>query len=193
MYSVFRYIFFALVCLGGVFYSRKKKFRHSATVALLLSCVLLCGLFNMWPVENAFFSFQSPNDVFSYMHREGPSLLIEGRKSALVVAKDETESIIYEIVPKTKSGWKLPTITSSKEIVRRFYGATHVQIYSCSNEDYYVFVIANDINTIRDNKGSKFQCEKRMVGGRSITSGYAYVDDLTEYCLMLDGNEVKIL
>ena len=193
MYRIIRYTIFILACLGAAIFRRKERLSASSTVALFFGCVLLSGLFSLLPIENVFFSFQSPDDVFSYMHREEPSFTIEGRESVLVVAKDERDSVVYEIIPKGKNGWVIPSITSRKRLVRGFFGSTHVQIYKCVNEDYYVLVLANGVNSIGDNRGSEFYCERHQVGGRSVTAAYTCVNNISEYSLFLDEEEVKIV
>ena len=56
-----------------------------------------------------------------------------------------------------------------------------------------MFVSDHNVSEISDNKGSAFYCEtNQLLGGLVDFYAYAYVEDITDYEIILDGERIEI-
>lgn len=193
MYILLRSALFLALLVMYISLRRKLNINRAHSFFLLILLLIVFGFISELPIENVFYSFKSPKEAFSYKYSQTVADVVEGTNSAMVLSKNDGEVEKYEILSKSKDGWKLSNKLSVRRIIRQFYGMTYVEIYQCGKSDYYLFVYAYDTSTISDNKGSNFKSSSHMAGQTVVTSAYAYVNNLSDYCLFLDGTRVDII
>lgn len=200
MFIIFRFLIavlivalFAVPCY--VFCLKKQAGKKSWFFILVagMAVVLLTVLFFL-PFENIFYSFQSPEDVFSYKY-PGTSdiqLVIEGQESALVIGDKERETLM-SYVRKEDDNWKLDVGVAHKEIATEMIENGLVLVYQYrDSHDYYIEIIDMEgtIASISDNLHSQFVSYK---GNEFISYYYAAVTDFDEnYSLTINDTKISL-
>ena len=192
MYKIIRCVVIISVVLLPLVFRKQIRTNKKMLFLLLLGGSLTCYLLFVNPIENLFYSFDSPEKVFSYRYNVDALQTIEGSKSALVFSKNKEGTLLYEIVPKSDNGWKLPNVENKRVVLKDFYNMTHILIYECNSVDYYILVDAYGVSDIADNKGSFFYSESHTANDKPVTSGFAYLQDIIDYTLLLDGETVEL-
>lgn len=192
MYKIIRVIIFAIFLAIFLYIKRRKILSAKFKFVYLGLCIGLLYLISAYPIENAFYTFKTPEAAYKYLYSETELKKLEGGNSTLLIPTGEKENCPRDILPKTHDGWKLSTIKESWPILDEFFGQTLVKIEKC-NGDYYVFISGENIGTVSDNKSSSFQYEKiPILKGTVDVFTYAYVEDITDYALIIDGKTIQI-
>lgn len=169
---------------------RKKRFAYifSAVVAVALICVLA-----LFPFENAFITFKTPEESFKYVYIE-PSvkLTVYGENSCLVIG-DKSGVNKFLIIPKSEKGWSVDVGSNTKIIEQKIFGSVVICVYKHRNTgDCYISVF--DANgrelQLSDGCNSKFIASRKLNDalGKTCYNYYAYVSIYDEnYQLMING------
>ena len=181
----------------------KKKFIY---IIIIIGFFLSSGTVTVFPIENVFYSFDSPQAVFKYYVGKGEiNNVIYGKNSCMIVYSEFTPGIPINksynkmIIPIKDNKYILPFAYGMKTVYRGpgFY------IYTESEtDDYYVYGFdwsEYQTKEILDNKGSDFI---QILVFSSMTDGnvkkffseyYAFIDDYSEnYCLSVNGQNYYI-
>lgn len=160
-------------------------------ISLIITVLLL-----MFPIENAFATFSTPQSAFSYSQTGKVQIVVNGKNSSMVVA-DENGTNKIAVFPKSDdlSGWKIGNGNNIKFVAELYEKDIFAQIYNYSStDDYYIIVNTYDakICEISDNHNSDF----RLFGTddkNKYCQYIAYIEDFSEdYVLTVDGKSVKV-
>lgn len=181
-------VFIALTVLAGAMFSNKHKGRFLSTVISIMLLLVLCFI----PVENLFYTFDSPEDAYTYFNY--------GREVELVVSGDESDLVIgsqdgsytYLIVPKTDDGWKVGLGIDTKRRAKSGSDGTFITIFQYKNTaDYFVevTVIGESVASISDSYDSKFYTLDRQSSlSKSVVTYYAYMPNFdSQYSVEVNG------
>lgn len=149
------FIFAAFLFIVKVSKTNRKRRFYMISLVLAILCSTLSFLF---PFENAFVTFSTPESAFSYTNSGDIKLIIDGSKTNFVVA-EEGDISIYSIIPKTEKGWKLGVGFDTKNLIQKVWNGVVIYVYQYKNiDDYYITVLNTNGGPleIADNCNSKF-------------------------------------
>lgn len=190
-----RFAVFAAFEIGGFFFFKTtlKKTRTTAVfLSFVMSVALICML-TLFPFENAFATFSSPENAFRYSNFGTIQQVVGGQKADFVVAKNGEKSI-YAIFPKTDKGWKLSRWLDLELTTSVITEETTVSVYRYKNtEDYYVTVFGNNggVLSVSDSRNSEFvslACANAALN-QTFYTYFAYVSSLDRYYVLTVNNK----
>ena len=187
MYTIVHVGIVFLFIIALLYLSRKQiiRFKHRITyVILFIGFIMIISAF---PIENFIYTFKSPEEAYEYLYSKTTLKTFDGKNSTLALPVEDENDSPQEFFIKVENGWKLKTVNSCKTIVQGSFDSALVQIIKC-NGDYYVTVASMDGINISDNKNSSYFCEKQSIA----TYALAYVEDITDYALIIDGKRIQI-
>lgn len=117
MFTIIRIILLVIVSVCSVWIIKKSKCRFKkvfSTLAVVL-CIVLVSISRMFPVENLFLSYQSPEKVFNYIKSGQIYEIIDGKESSLVIYNTGNSTYGFYIIPKTSEGYKIPNYFTQKK------------------------------------------------------------------------------
>ena len=194
LYTVVRIVFVSILFGISLIVIQKRGKAHlwrwralSFGLALLLLRVL-----NAYPVENAFWTFKSPQAVATYCNLGEVELVVQGGETDFITTHLEDNKYPMCILPKTDKGWK---IGMKNEVRSDLAGqGEHLSFFVLQykgSDEYYVSIYTGEEPAeITDSRGSTFyQFESLNADGTS--AGFyacAYVPDLDEsYSMTVNG------
>lgn len=164
MYVIIRLGLSAVVIWAAVRLLRLIPWRV-AKAALIALTIPVLALVTVIPVENCFYSFDSPEAVFQYVYRQyiffGTGRLdciVPGEDSAMIFGTVRGTSNVL-VAPKGDRGWKIGTGISLKTSSEILDDEVFLITYSYpGTADTYVEVIVHgdQPSAVSDNCGSKF-------------------------------------
>ena len=211
LYALFRIIFWAIVFLTVYsFCIRTKRVvnKRRFGVLTLVLCAVLCSVTGLIPVENLIISFESPEDVLRYS-RTGIVGDIEyiahgNDSSILIYSTADTQSIRgHFIVPRSSSGYKIPTPFSVRRVMQSYGSSTSIRVFNFDifsvegTDDYYIvgfFFTPNDTNIV-DNNGNVIKqiSTWNETLNEYIIYVFSYIENFgNEYYLLINGEKLTI-
>lgn len=165
---------------------KKKK---APVIISLITVIVLCYASGLFPIENIFISFHSPQDVFHYTCSGTIEHIEYGDESCMVVYTTEDGTYSYIIFPKTSKGYQIPGILTLKTVSSKLQEPGSFELLRIANtSDFYVFGMCildegnltdsnhSDIKVvIPDNRQKESKIMFAFVGDAS--SGYYIVAD----------------
>lgn len=104
----------------------------------------------MYPIENLFVHFQSPERAFHYIQSGAIKGTVDGRESCMVVYRNNDGAYSYEMILKTEDGYQLPGNFKTKRVSQKLDRQAALDVYNVrGTQDYYVsgFVNQKDIGS----------------------------------------------
>ena len=122
--------------------SRIKRKRAASIISVLLILCLI-SLTAVFPVENLFVHFETPESAFRYASSGTVVNTIPGSDSCLVVYSTDSSTYRETIFPMTEQGYQLPNFYGVKTVFAgEAEGGSHVVLqYSGSNDRYACWVL----------------------------------------------------
>ena len=199
MFVLIRIIVFLAISSFAVIILLKSTLIHKKLVSLLsiILCLAIVTASAMFPVENLFISFQSPENVFQYTEFGKIENMIYGENSCMVLYTSGSSSS-HSILPKTEKGYQIPGYFTSKRISHRLDEKGCFDVYSVSGtKDYYVIASVNQkaeasAFAVLDKHGEEMKCS--IFRGNDTDFLYIYIHDLSEECyLSVQGEKILIM
>lgn len=201
MYIIIRLTIIFIIVIVALILLKKEKIRFGKKEKVL-SVVLICALF-LFPFENLFVEFSSPQAAFVYQQSGKIIKTIYGKESALVIYKQK-DTISYSVHVKDEDRWKLASKFNQEvrfipiENPKGEYVATLCGT-DTSNE---YFILLDEINVkseisnikVSDNQNSVFNefFEMNKLGNYNITHYSVIYKEDEEYALLIEGEEYDI-
>ena len=196
LYGVFRYVTWFIVFALTINMIRKSKIVRKKFAVILMGvlCLTLCSISFLFPVENLFISFKSPQDVFNYYWSGKIKNIEYGRSSCLVITPVEKNGYSRLIIPKSATGYKIPSMFSIHTILYLFdadgsFEASHVS----NTNDYYILATSLTVNEIYIINGNNEQLKTKMKKFGEADLFYSYYNDFTKKCFLLVDGKSKYL
>lgn len=137
---IFAWVALAIPCIFAIRRSRAVR-KRTLMIASVVLLILLMSLTAMFPVENLFLHFDTPEDVFRYTNTGDIYGRIDGDSSSMILYAKKPNVIGEYIVPKSDTGYVIPTYLSSKTVWDSMDSNGVVQVYwQKGTQDHYVMV-----------------------------------------------------
>lgn len=197
MYGIVRIIFFGVIFLICMLFMKKYEILKGKNIIVtIIFMIIFCTISVLFPVENHFITFSTPEKAYGYMNFEEVKLVIEGKKSAFVLGEKDRADYVYLVIPKSETGWKLGRGIDTKLKEQKIEEGIVVSIYQYKNsDDYYVTIVdmGDRKNEISDSCNSKFitlnYTNKEL--GSSYSSYYASVLKYSKnYWVSVNGKQI---
>ena len=200
LFFVLRLIIMTALCISAYYLIKNSHLRlkRRLLIIALILIVALTMISVFIPIENTFVSFSTPESAFHYTNSGEVQLIVEGKKSDLVVAdKKDTDTLL--IIPKTDIGWKLGLGSDTKKVTRTIESGITLDIYQYKNtDDYYIIVL--DTNggecQISDINNSSFYSlmKENSALNKNFYMYYAYIGDFKSgYTITVNGTPIIIV
>lgn len=201
IFYVSRILLLSVICFLAVVGIRKSKIARKKVVCAL--AVILCfasvTASAVFPVENLFVSFGSPESVFDYTHLGKAGDIVYGKNSCMVIYTDRSSTGGHYIVPKTEKGCRIPGYFYAKRISHKFDKNGSFDVYKASGTDdcYIVGVIISDSSEpeIVDDRNEPVENTVIKMDDTDTNTVivYAYTENFSnDYCLYIDGVKTAV-
>ena len=199
LFNAIRIVLWVVVSAFAVFKIRTSKIaRKKLSIILIIAlCMVLISASAMFPVENLFINFKSPENVFNYTSFGKIDEIIYGRESCMVIYSKGNSTGGHYIIPKAEKGYKIPNYFVTKKVSHKFDKDGLFDVYSVKGtQDYYVFgtvCLKENDNAIDifDSEDEKIESNIVRVGDTSFI--YFFLDDFQKgYYLLINGEKVSI-
>ncbi len=173
----------------GINLAKRKNVKLKVVKSVL--CVILSLIIMIFPFENLFLKFSSPEQAFRYTATHCKIIkIVEEKNTALVIYADN-DSETATLITKCDGKWKAP-FWHNDQILSRL--ETH-EIYLITKEknssNFYITITVDaDTKTVSDNMGSVFENYSR---NDYWTDYVAYVEGCNEnYIINIDDKSYQI-
>lgn len=199
LFNIIRVVLLLILLICAVMVIKKIKYKHKKMVLILISvlCITLVTVSGMFPLENLFINFKSPESVFKYAEIGAIYEIIEGNDSSLVIYSDSSGSYSHYIVPKTTDGYKIPNYFYERNVLHKFDRDGAFDVYNAEGtQDYYVFCAVNfqdGVNDISVFNAEDVKIESSIVRIKDTNFVFFYLSDLSNgYYLMINGEKISL-
>lgn len=199
LFNLSRVILWLVISALAIFKIRTSKIVRKKLISILtvVLCMALLSISAMFPVENLFINFKSPQSVFNYANFGKIDEIIYGQDSCMVIYAKGNSTGGHYIIPKTEKGYKIPSYFATKKIYHKFDENALFDVYNIKNtQDYYVFGVVHLKET--DNQLDIFDGEDKKIDSNIVRVEntdfiYFYLHSFSdEYYLLINGNKVSI-
>ncbi len=198
LFLLVRIIFWGLLFLISIYLLKKSNIinKKKAVIILFIIFLILSFISCLYLVENLFITFKSPRQAYNYIqHKEKDLLVLNGKRSSLVIGGYNSSKSSLELILKKNDGWKLSKF-DLKQVKHTYLDGVFILVYKYKNyDDYYILINSTnkDISSISDNINSKFYTFKRNYNGITSCRGYAYIKEFNdEYKIIIDNKSIEI-
>lgn len=160
LFNGLRILSLLIVTIIIVIIIKKSNILHKKAMLILAftSCFIINGLLGMFPIENLFVNFEQPEKVFNYTCSGEINDIVYAEKSCMIFYTDRNGSFTYTIIPKTKTGYKIPNYFSTKKVIKKSSEYGNYSVLNVSGiSDYYIWgrIITKESNPVVVDKDNK--------------------------------------
>lgn len=199
MFSILRIILWLILSICIVLIIRKSKCRRKKflSIASVILCAVLVSVSGMFPVENLFISYQSPESAFHYFEFGKIQEIIYGQESCLVIYDDGNSTYGYNIIPKTERGYKIPSYFEMKKVSHKFDKQGAFDIYNAQGtRDYYLVATVNQKefgNDISVFNAAGEKIDSSVIRIENTNFFFFWLSDFSNgYYLRINGEEIAL-
>lgn len=199
MFTIIRIILLVIVSVCSVWIIKKSKckFKKVFSTLTVVFCIILVSISSMFPVENLFLSYQSPEKVFNYVKSGQIYKIIDGRESSLVIYYTGNSTYGFYIIPKTSDGYKIPNYFTQKKVSHKFDEQGVFDVYNVQGtQDYYVSCAVN-LSDISE-EILVFNSENEKIGSKVIKIKntnfiFLWIPEFSNGCYLMINDEKIVL
>ena len=199
MFTIIRIILLVIVSVCAVWIIKKSKckFKKVFSTLTVVFCIILVSISSMFPVENLFLSYQSPEKVFNYVKSGQIYKIIDGRESSLVIYYTGNSTYDFYIIPKTSDGYKIPNYLTQKKVSHKFDEQGAFDVYNVQGtQDYYVTCAVNLTDISEDIL--VFNSENEKIGSKVIKIKntnfvFLWIPEFSNGCYLMINDEKIVL
>jgi len=203
LYGVLRIIFWgAIFAFTFLLIVKRTKIakKKSVIIASLALCIFLGSISALFPVENLFINFESPESVLHYYQNGEAKDTIYGRNSCMIIYSERGNLGGYFIVPKSAKGYKIPSLFSVRRVAHRFDQEGNFSVYNVlGTNDYYIIgsILSKEKEiSITDSNNNAVQNIVMKMGDTDTKTIliYTFVDNhISGYFLLINGKRIVVL
>jgi len=201
LFHLSRIVLWLITSAFVVFKIRTSKIVRKKLVSFLMVvlCLILVSVSSMYPVENLFVNFKSPESVFNYANSGEIDDILYGKESSMVLYTKQNNSGGHYIIPKTEKGYKIPNYFAAKKVASKFDKNGDFDVYNVSGtQDYYLVGITlsntSEQNIVDSRNNSVKNISIDMGDNKTKTVIiYSYIENFSsDYYLIINGVKTTI-
>lgn len=188
--------FFIAVAIAAIPFLLLRRTLQSK--ALAITAVVVFFVVNMalslFPAENAFMSFATPEKAARYTGIGEVVCVAEGEESGLLITKQRS-GVQVQIYPKKDGKWQIGTgISFSQSSYAMEKGMITLYQYKPTGEHYISVILFGTDIPIHDSVGSVFQtCKQDELAAEHFSEYYAYIPQFDDtYTLTINGTTIAL-
>lgn len=199
MFTIIRIILLVIVSVCSVWIIKKSKckFKKVFSTLTVVFCIILVSISSMFPVENLFLSYQSPEKVFNYVKSGQIYKIIDGRESSLVIYYTGNSTYGFYIIPKTSDGYKIPNYFTQKKVSHKFDEQGAFDVYNVQGtQDYYVTCAVNLTDISEDILVFNSENEKtgsKVIKIKNTNFVFLWIPEFSNGCYLMINDEKIVL
>lgn len=199
MFNIIRIVVWLILSICIIIMVKKSEIARKKFISIIsvVICTIIVSVSGMFPVENIFVNYKSPENVFNYTNFGEIDEIIYGQDSCLIIYSKNGNTGGHYIIPKTAKGYKIPNYFTVKKVSHKFDKDGLFDVYDVKGtQDYYVFATVklkeNDNKIDVFNKlGEKVKSNIVIVENTDFI--YFNLNDFpNDYYLLVNGAKVPI-
>lgn len=168
----------------------RKKFRAGFIFVFFMGGMTLLGMF---PTENLFIDFTSPESVSHYISTKEIERIIYGKKSCMILYTEKYNQGGYSIIPKSEKGYKIPGYFVKRKVSHRFDKTGLFDVLNVvGTKDYYILGNTNPPESDFEVFNGRDERVKVDIFKNKNNYFYFYLENFTDECYLMIGKQ-KIL
>ena len=196
-YGIVRLIIFTLILIFIILKLNKTKFfkKKCVNVLTVIILIILCSISFMFPVENLFINFKSPQAIFRYSYFGKITNIVYGNDSCMIYYSTGKNAYSHSILPKSSKGYKIQSLFSVKKVSHKFDKYGLYEVYNVlGTNDYYIFgTTITKEDTINIFGGNNGEIKGSFTKVENTNFIYSFVENFTnDYYILIDGNKIFI-
>lgn len=193
MYDFIRIITSIIVCLLIILGLKKiKKLNQTTQIISIVVSLIFYFVISVLPIENLFITFSSSEKLFNYYSKGKYEDGVDGKDSCMIVYSSNTSGGIM-FVPKTETGYKIPSFNTHSTINISNINGGVVSTYKANDtNDYYIYIVGytdNEIDRISLDNGKELSVYKDNSGEKLYFFTYAYVENYNSGSYIMVNNQ----
>lgn len=202
LFNLSRIVLWLIISSFIVFKIRAIKIVQKKLFSLLIIvlCLVLISVSGMYPIENLFINFESPESVFKYTNFGEVEDVLYGKDSCIIIYSNRNSTGGCYIIPKTEKGYKIPNYFATKKVSNKFDRNGNFDIYNVlGTQDYYIVGTILSKTSEQDIFDSNNQPVKNIVIDMGNTKTktiiiYSYMENFNnDYYLLINGTKTTIM
>lgn len=192
-YGLIRII--ATVILFLLLMSFRKHFKKKVK-AILGVLIVVTISFALWycPVENLFFSFDTPQSLFKYAGQGEIVEIVEGRESTALMTKKGDNNYSTFFINKKDDKYKIATFNTSIIVSSKQHESINITLYRVRNtDDYFIRIwgISDEEIELSDTLNTEFNIHyENIANGKKTVNALVSIPYSDDYSCFIDGEKV---
>ena len=188
--------FFLAVAIAAIPFLLLRKTLQSKGLAIITVVVffIVSMALSLFPAENAFMSFATPEKAARYTGIGEVVCVAEGEESGLLITKQRS-GVQVQIYPKKDGEWQIGTgISFSQSSYAIEKGMITLYQYKPTGEHYISVILFGTDVPIQDSIGSVFETYKQdEISAEHFSVYYAYIPQFDDtYTVTIDGTTIAL-
>lgn len=195
IYGIIRIFLLIPIVLFVIILIRKFRRKTVEKILVLILCVVLSLTLFIFPFENFFYSFSTPEKLFNYISTDKIVDIVYGENSCMIYYQTSKNSYSYTFSKRNNGRYMLLNSFSYKRVSSKLDSNGSFNVYNIlGTEDFYVLANINSAAKVDVYDGNDFKIETDMKRVNNTNFVFFSVTNLTnEYYLLIDSNKVSIL
>ena len=195
MYEIIRIILLIPIVLFIIVLNRRFIRKTIVKILALILCAVLSLTLCIFPFENLFYSFSTPEKLFNYISTDKIVDIVYGDNSCMIYYQTDKNSYSYIFSKKHNGGYKILNYFSYKKVSSRLDSNGSISVYNISKtEDFYVLANINSVAEIDIYDGNDFKIEADIKQVDNTNFVFFSLPNLTnEHYLLINSTKVSIL
>ena len=141
LYGLIRFILILFILILIFCMLKKRKIIQNKNVSALICVVgLIFGIVFMFPIENLFINFKTPQDIFWYTHFGKIEDILYGDDSCMIVYSKGNNAYSRAIIPKSENGYQIPSFFTTNVVTKLLDENGIFEVYNIpQTNDYYIY------------------------------------------------------
>ena len=173
----------------------KKICHKTVKIIIVATMVILDIAIFAFPVENLFFSFNTPQDVLEYAGQGKVIGIAEGDESAALLTKEGSGDYSVFFALKDNGRYKIAGFNADDKVATANCDLLTITVYNIKGtDDYYISIwgVTSDEIEIYDSLNTAFVIYGEEFSDKKVISAIGVIDYNDKYCCYIDGEAIEL-
>ena len=193
LYNLVRFFVFGICFLISFILVKKLSLSKKKAAFIFIVSYIVYAVIAITPFENAFVSFESPEEAFKYSKFGKIIMVTEAEESSMVAYQKNGKTYSSFVTYKKGGEYKLAQDWCVKKIHNKSTDSLKFSIYKIDGtSDYYlkVFGFASEKETLSDSNSKVFDLNYEIKNGNYYYYSLFAIDFSSEYKLYFNGETI---